>query len=162
MICFLWCYNAKLNWKTLQTIFFPNSLFPKINWRREISLPVNSLMANNLTLQNHSEQGIEKILAERRKRRFFDYCLCSGFIFNMKPRSANAFRLCILVSYFFWGWGISIAAPELGLSSCSAGCTKTSPLSGELVKLIWQEETPSVLGTVSPRVRASEHSCARS
>lgn len=161
MICFLWCYNAKLNWKTLQTIFFPNSLLPKINWRREISLPVNSLMANNLTLQNHSEQGIEKILAERRKRRFFDYCLCSGFIFNMKPRSANAFRLCILVSYFFWGWGISIAAPELGLSSCSAGCTKTSPLSGELVKLIWQGETPSVLGTVSPRVRASEHSCAR-
>lgn len=131
MICFLWCYDAKLNWKVLQTVS-PNSVFPETNWRREISLLVNSLMANNLRLKNHSEQGIESAFAGRCEKQFFYYSDC----LNMKPTSANALsfaRLCIVISCF---WGIRVTAPELGLS-CSAGCTKTSALGGELVKLIW-------------------------
>lgn len=101
MICFLWCYNAKFNWKVLQAVF-PNSIFPESNWRREISLPVNLLMANNFTLKPHSEQGTESAFVGKWEKEL-------PWLLNMKPRSANALsfaRLCVCCGVLLLGGSV--------------------------------------------------------
>lgn len=135
MICFLWCYNAKFNSKVLQTVS-SNFIFPERNWWREISLPVNLLMANNLTLKPYSEQGIESAFVGKWEKQFFKRIAstvkCETYFCKCVKLCKAACALWCLASR-----GISVAAPELGLSS-SAGCTKTSAPGGEPGQLLWE------------------------